>query len=66
MLYVGIAGEVYRLVCVGVGVEGRMTSICVEKERPSYVLRESGRHPDITEGSEIGWDREKERERGEI
>ena len=32
---------------------GRMTRICVEKERPSYVLREIGRHPYITEGREI-------------
>ena len=43
-----------------------MTRICVEKERPSYVLREMGRHPYITEGWEIGWGREREREeRGE-
>ena len=42
---------------------GRTTRICVEKERPSYVLREIGRHPYITEGREIGWDRERERER---
>ena len=39
---------------------GRTTHICVEKERPSYVLREIGRHPYITEGREIGWDRERE------
>ena len=32
---------------------GRTTRICVEKERPSYVLREIGRHPYITEGREI-------------
>ena len=32
---------------------GRTTRICVEKERPSYVLREIGRHPYITEGQEI-------------
>ena len=44
---------------------GRTTRICVEKERPSYVLREIGRHPYITEGREIGCDREREeRERG--
>ena len=44
---------------------GRTTRICVEKERPSYVLREIGRHPYITEGREIGWDRAREeRERG--
>ena len=42
---------------------GRTTRICVEKERPSYVLRKIGRHPYITEGREIGWDRER-RERG--
>ena len=43
---------------------GRTTRICVEKERPSYVLREIGRHPYMTEGREIGWDRERgERER---
>ena len=42
---------------------GRMTRICVEKERPSYVLREIGRHPYITEGREIGWERKRE-ERG--
>ena len=41
---------------------GRTTRICVEKERPSYVLREIGRHPYITEGREIGWDRERETE----
>ena len=50
---------------------GRMTRICVEKERPSYVLREIGRHSYITEGREIGWDREREererwRERGRV
>ena len=44
---------------------GRTTRICVEKERPNYVLREIGRHPYITEGREIGWDRERERERRE-
>ena len=44
---------------------GRTTRICVEKERPSYVLREIGRRLCITEGWEIGWDRERERERGE-
>ena len=44
---------------------GRTTHIFVEKERPSYVLREIGQHPYITEGREIGWDREREeRERG--
>ena len=32
---------------------GRTTRICIEKERPSYVLREIGRHPYITEGREI-------------
>ena len=43
---------------------GRTTRICVEKERPSHVLGEIGRHPYITEGREIGWDRERdERER---
>ena len=71
----------YRCVCVGRGgggggrqrpnYRGRTTRICVEKERPSYVLRESGRHPYITEGQEIGWDREREkgereRERGRV
>ena len=40
-----------------------MTHICDEKERPSYVLREMGRHPYISEGREIGWDREREGER---
>ena len=48
-------------VCVGGGgrgrqrpnYRGRTTRICVEKERPSYVLREIGRHPYITEGREI-------------
>ena len=44
---------------------GRTTRICVEKERPSYVLREISRHPYITEGREILWDKERERERGE-
>ena len=39
---------------------GRTTHICVEKERPSYVLREIDRRPYITEGWEIGWDRERE------
>ena len=44
---------------------GRTTRICVEKERPNYVLREIGRHPYITEGREIGWDIERgEREGG--
>ena len=54
----------YRCVCVCVGggggrgrqrpnYRGRTTRICVEKERPSYVLREIGRHPYITEGREI-------------
>ena len=62
-------------VCVGQGgrgggwqrpnYRGRTTRICVEKERPSYVLREIGRHPYITEGREIGWDKEREREREE-
>ena len=43
---------------------GRTTRICVEKERPIYVLREIGRHPYITEGR-IQWDRERgEREGG--
>ena len=32
---------------------GRMTRICVEMERPIYVLREIGRHPYITQGREI-------------
>lgn len=56
-------------VCVGgrgtqrPNYRGRTTRICVEKERPSYVLREIGRHPYITEGWEIGWDTERE-ERG--
>ena len=45
---------------------GRTTRICVEKERPSYVLREIGRHPYITEGREIRWDRERGRERGRV
>lgn len=46
-------------VCVGgrgrqrPNYRGRTTRICVEKERPSYVLREIGRHPYITEGREI-------------
>ena len=40
---------------------GRTTRIYVEKERPSYVLREIGQHPYITEGWEIGWDKERER-----
>ena len=44
---------------------GRTTRICVE-ERPSYVLREIGRHPYITEGREIGWNRERGRERGRV
>ena len=44
---------------------GRTTRICVEKERPSYVLREIGRHPYITEGREIGCDGEREREERE-
>ena len=62
-------------VCVGGGGWGRgrqrpnyrggTTRICVEKERPSYVLREIVRHPYITEGREIGWDRERYRERRE-
>ena len=43
---------------------GRTTRICVEKERPNYVLREIDRHPYITEGREIGWDRERERREG--
>ena len=55
----------YRCVCVCVwewgggrgrqrpNYRGRTTRICVEKERPSYVLREIGRHPYITEGREI-------------
>ena len=42
---------------------GRTIRRCVEKERPNYVLREIGRYPYITEGREIGWDRERE-ERG--
>ena len=59
-------------VCVWVGVgrgrqrpnyRGRTTRICVEKERPSYGLREIGRHPYITEGREIGWGRERDRDR---
>ena len=41
---------------------GRTTRICVEKERPNYVLREIGQHPYITEGWEIGWDTHIERE----
>ena len=62
-------------VCVGgrgrqrPNYRGRTTRICVEKERPSYVLREIGRHPYITEGREIGWDRERGergRERGRV
>ena len=32
---------------------GRTTRICVEKERPNYVLREISRHPYITKGREI-------------
>ena len=47
-------------VCVGGGGGGRgltreleLTRMCVEKERPSYVLREISRHPYITEGREI-------------
>ena len=47
----------YRCVCLEAG---RITRICVEKERPSYVLREIGRHPYITEGREIGWDKKRE------
>ena len=40
---------------------GRTTRICVEKERPSYVLREIGRHPYITEGRKYdGTKRERE------
>ena len=45
-----------------------MTRICVVKERPRYVMREIGQHPYISEGWEIGWDRERrgeKRERGE-
>ena len=45
---------------------GRTTRICVEKERPNYVLREIGRHPYITEGREIGCDKERGRERGRV
>ena len=57
----GVGGGVGR----GLNYRGRTTHICVEKERPSYVLREIGRHPYITEGWEIGWDRERgEREGG--
>ena len=41
-----------------------MTRICVEKERPGYV-REISRHPYVTEGREIGWDKERERKREE-
>jgi len=44
-------------VCVGgrqrPNYRGRTTRICVEKERPNYVLREICRHPYITEGREI-------------
>ena len=50
-------------VCVGEGGGGRgrqrpnyrsrTTRICVEKKRPSYVLREIGPHPYIAEGREI-------------
>ena len=36
-----------------INYRGRTTHICVEKERPIYVLREIGRHPYITEGWEI-------------
>ena len=54
----------YRCVCGGgeggggrgrqrPNYRGRTTRICVEKERPNYVLREIGRHPYITEGREI-------------
>ena len=52
----------YRCVCGGEGggrgrqrpnYRGRTTRICVEKEIPSYALREIGRHPYITEGREI-------------
>ena len=44
---------------------GRTTRRCGEKERSSYGLRKIGRHPYITEGREIGRDRERERgERG--
>ena len=54
-------------VCVGgrgrqrPNYRGRTTRICVDKERPSYVLREIGRHPYITKGREILGDRERER-----
>ena len=56
-----------------INYRGTMAGICVEEERglphvlrrPSYVLREIGRHPYISEGREIVWDRERERERGE-
>ena len=39
---------------------GRTTHVCVEKERPSYVMREIGRHPYISEGREIRWDKKRE------
>ena len=61
-------------VCVGGGgggrgrqrpnYRGRMTRICVGKERPSYVLREIGRHPYITEGRKDDGTEREERERG--
>ena len=58
-------------VCVGgrgrqrPNYRGRMTRICVEKERPIYVLREIGRHPYITErtGNRMGQRDREERER---
>ena len=38
---------------------GRTTRICVEKERPSYVLREIGRHPyKLKDGKYDGTERE--------
>ena len=44
---------------------GERTTSCIKEIDLPHVLREIGRHPYITEGREIGWDRERgEREVG--